>query len=254
MKIFKSKLLFTVLVLFFTTVSLALTTGKSSTENVNDDSINVVINYSIDAEVGYAQKNQEIKEKIKIFVNGESVSSVDDNGVLRLALPSGDYEILAYVSGEYAAKTPVRIKDTELVELDVFLKSEALASIIKHNFRVVGSSENIVKGEVPISLESINSSGERLLISKFSHIRVVRIEPGSFRESIGGKEISRSIFLTNEFEIIDGVLVASKPLSIYEKINRSSSAEYVFDIGAVDLKTGLPLDGFMSVVFTADDL
>jgi len=57
-----------------------------------------------------------------------------------------------------------------------------------------------------------------------------------------------------KFEIIDGFLVASKSLSIYKKINTSSSAEYVFGIGAVDLETGLPLDGFMSVVFTTDDL
>ena len=211
---------------------------------------NVIITYMIDDEPESHSGSYTFSEPLKVLVNGVEVSSITQP-VIKLSLTPGKYEIKAYASSRFAAKTRITIEEGDKLEFDVFLKPEALASIIEHNIQVVGSNNGVITDFDSFILESVTPSGERLIISDFSHVYVARIENDSFRESVGGRQIGKGIFLPNsQFDVIDGALVYNRPPNLLFNTLRSlGSGEYIIDVGALDAETKLPLDGVIKVTF-----
>ena len=215
--------------------------------NGGDVTSNVIINYFIDEDFDNPDANRPAASSLTILVDGEEVDLIGDDAILTLSLEPGEHEILAFSVGEFAASTIIVVEEDEITEEDVFLKSEGLASILNHNFQIIGADSDVVLDQSSLVLASVGTIGQ-FTISDFSHIRVARIENGSFREGVGGLEVGRGIFLTNEFDLIDGVLVASNPVSVFNSLRSLGVGEYILDIGAVDAESGLPLDDVIKVV------
>jgi len=105
---------------------------------------NVIINYFIDEEFDNPDANRPAAGSLTILVDDEEVGLIGDDATLTLSLEPGKHEILAFSVGEFAASTIIIVEEGEIIEEDVFLKSEGLASILNHNFQIIGANSDVV--------------------------------------------------------------------------------------------------------------
>ena len=228
-------------------VSVLVSSGSCSADNSGNNKVDVQISYLIDESTNRRAPAAGI---LTIHVDGEEVPAIGDDGVLNLSLEPGEHEVIAFAVGEYAnVKTIIVEEGSDAIEILGVLKSEALGLVLDHYYQIVGLDDEIVVDQPSLVIESIdNNSGERRLVGELSGIRIVRIENGSFSEGIGGRDIGGSSFLQNQFEVIDGRIVAINPQRVFDLIRNLSSGEYVIYVGASDDQTGLPLDGLIHIV------
>jgi len=183
-------------------------------------------------------------DDVDVTIDGESFGAVDRNGTISISLDPGEHEVVGVSASRAAVRQTVVVpEEGSLVEV-LTLKSESLSQVLDYTLVTNGTLEDgALRMPGELSFSFVDPSGRALPLTDLDMVRVGRIESGSFSPA-GGIPASSSLFLTDQFSIVDNAIVADEPDdTIGEIISALGVGEYEVEIAAGDDGLGLPYDG-----------
>lgn len=220
--------------------------GDSQIESLDLDAVgvDVELTFVFDTNPGVAA------DDVEVTIDGESFGTVDGNGMISVPLDPGEHEVLGISASGAAVRQTIVVPDSGLLALVLVLKSESLSQVRDYTLVTNGALED---GTLPVpgdlSFSFVEPSGAALELTDLNMVRVARIENSSFSPA-GGIAVSSSLFLTEQFSIVDRAIVANTPgATISQIISSLGVGEYEVEIAAGDDGVGLPYEGFAFLRF-----
>lgn len=142
------------------------------------------------------------RDELTILIDGTGMQGVAVANTINFYLAPGRYDVQISSIKRKAARIDIIVTEEAGFEQTVFLKSEGLALLGDYKIDTIGlGADKVVDLKQGLSIGVFDSNGNLLPFDHISMIRLAQIEPGSFVEGVGGREISRGQLVHHMFSI-----------------------------------------------------